>query len=72
MKDLKISKAQQRILNTIKENKGVKFIMWGLNYYQMWDKENNYLSRCRHCVYDALKRKQLIYSINGIYLISNN
>ena len=60
---MEISKPQQKVLDTMNENSGpFHFIPWGLNYYHLQDAGNNYnyLGRVRHCVFDALIKKELI------------
>lgn len=58
---MKISEAQQKVLNKMEQNKSpFYFIPWGLNYCRMQDKDYNHLLRVRYCVFDALQRKDLI------------
>lgn len=62
MENQPISKPQQKVLDKMNENHPpFHFIPWGLNYYRLQDRSYTYLGRVRHCVFDALCRKGLIF-----------
>ena len=66
---MKISKAQQRILDILEKCESpFHFIPWGLNYYHLQDANHDYMGRVRFCVFDALVRKGLIEYDQGWYL----
>ena len=68
-----ISKAQQQVIDLLMRSEApFHFIPWGLNYFQLWDANHDYMQRVRHCVFDALVRKNLIHYDDGWWLNEDN